>query len=180
MVNPITLPSGARVTLRPAEDVSERLQRPIRRALGRIRAEVLLAGREAASQEYESEEARQAAAETAALQVGITSEEIDAFSDAQDLTIVALVESWAYDGPDERVRGLYAQPITADSVQDLPARDYRMLQQETAKRSNAMFGLDTSLSLDPASPSAPSNGSSSASVEGPWTAPQRSGVPTAS
>jgi hypothetical protein len=179
MANLIALPSGACATLRRPEDVPERLHRPIRRAMARIRPEVLLAGREAASREYVSDQARMEAAELAAVKVGIKDTELDAFDEAQDATVVALVASWSYEGDDAELRDLYGRPVTVENVQDLPGRDYRTLRNVAARHVNAMF-LDTSVSLDPASPTAPSNGSSSASVEGLSTTPQSTGAPTAS
>lgn len=173
----INLPSGAIAVLRRPEDVSERLQRPIRRAMGRVRKEVLLAAREVASQKFATDGERDAAAEKAMLEVGMTDVELDAFDAAQDATVVALVESWSYGGGDERARQVYAQPVTVESVQDLPGRDFRHLRNATAKLSNAMF-LDASASRDPASPIVPSNGSSTASVEGLSTTPLSTGAPT--
>jgi hypothetical protein len=177
MANLITLPSGAIATLRRPEDVPDRLLRPIRRAMGRVRPEVLLAGREAAAQEYPTEEARMAAAELAVMNVGITDAELDAFDQAQDATVVALVASWSYEGDDPELRELYGGPVAVEVVQELPGRDYRLLRNLAARHSNAMF-LDASESRDPASPTVPSNDSSTASVEGHSTTPLSTGAPT--
>ena len=67
------------------------------------------------------------------------------FNDLNDLLILARVAAWSFD-----------MPITLDSVLDLPAGDYYILQEATAKDITEMmpnFAQDH----DPSSPTLPSN-----------------------
>ena len=172
MSNLITLSKDNWAELRPPEDVSERLRRPIRRALGRVRLEIMKAGQDAnAAIEGNGPEVDQARVEasTIAMQrAGITADEMDAFTEANDAMVVALVAKWSYD-----------RPITLDNVVDLPGADYDKLRDVVAARYNGKGYVDTEPNPDQASPTAPSNGSDSVSVEGASTTPLNTGAPTA-
>jgi len=171
MSNLVTLSKDNWAELRPPEDVSERLRRPIRRALGRVRLEIMKAGQEAnASVEGEGPEADRARAEAATIamqRAGMTQDEVDALGEANDAMVVALVAKWSYD-----------RPITLDNVLDLPGADYDKLREVTSARYNGKGYVDTEPNPDPASPTAPSNGSGSVSVEGLSTTPLNTGAPT--
>lgn len=166
------LPSGKSVTLRSPDDVSERLRRPISRAIRIVRPEIMAstqAAREAIEKAKDGTEEEQAAAreQAAAAAREMTDDEIDAFSAANDHAVVALVERWDF-----------PEPITLEAVVERKHRDYDALRELVAPLVGQLF-LDASPSPDPQSPTAPSAGSSSASVEGLSTTLRSTGVPIA-
>lgn len=160
----VSLPNGQSATLRPVEEVSERLRRPIVRALRRVTPAVLEAAVSAANLPDGP-----AKLEAAMQATRIASEEdTDAMNEANDLGVVALVESWSF-----------PQEITLQGVLDLPAKAYDKLRETVAPLVNDLF-VDASPNPEPTSPFGSSNGSSTPSTAASLTASLTSGEPTAS
>lgn len=165
------LPSGKSVTLRHPDDVSERLRRPIRQAMLRVRGEIMEAGRNAASawQNATTPEEKKAAETTMmALPSQMTEDEREADALGTDLGIVALVEGWEYE-----------QPISVEGLLDLPGRDYDALRKLVQPLVNDLF-VDASPDPNPGAPTGGSNGSATHSTEAARTTSLPSGGPTAS
>jgi len=137
MTTRIELSNSGWAELRDPAAVPVRLRRPVEKMLFDISQSN---GTEALANNAGNQE--QAAAELAA---NIDGELFSKFNDLNDLLILARVAAWSFD-----------LPITLDSVLDLPAGDYYLLQEATAKDITEMmpnFAQDT----DPSSPTLPSN-----------------------
>jgi hypothetical protein len=137
MTTRIELSNSGWAELRDPAAVPVRLRRPVEKMLFDISQSN---GTEALANNAGDQE--QAAAELAA---NIDGELFSKFNDLNDLLILARVAAWSFD-----------LPITLDSVLDLPAGDYYLLQEATAKDITEMmpnFAQDT----DPSSPTLPSN-----------------------
>lgn len=137
MTTRIELSNSGWAELRDPAAVPVRLRRPVEKMLFDISQSN---GTEALANNAGDQE--QAAAELAA---NIDGELFSKFNDLNDLLILARVAAWSFD-----------LPITLYSVLDLPAGDYYLLQEATAKDITEMmpnFAQDT----DPSSPTLPSN-----------------------
>jgi len=137
MTTRIELSNSGWAELRDPAAVPVRLRRPVEKMLFDISQSN---GTEALANNAGNQE--QAAAELAA---NIDGELFSKFNDLNDLLILARVAAWSFD-----------LPITLDSVLDLPAGEYYLLQEATAKDITEMmpnFAQDT----DPSSPTLPSN-----------------------
>jgi len=137
MTTRIELSNSGWAELRDPAAVPVRLRRPVEKMLFDISQSN---GTEALANNAGDQE--QAAAELAA---NIDGELFSKFNDLNDLLILARVAAWSFE-----------LPITLDSVLDLPAGDYYLLQEATAKDITEMmpnFAQDT----DPSSPTLPSN-----------------------
>jgi hypothetical protein len=164
----ITLPGGQSATLRRPEDVSERLRRPISRAMRGVRPGIQERGQVIARMD-DGPDGRPTAeklAAQAALQYDMTNEEADAYQDAGDYAAVALIEHWTFD-----------LPISVDGLLDLPARTLDALRVAIAPHVSALF-VDASPDPNPTAPSGGSNGSATPSAEVPQTTSLASGAPT--
>lgn len=111
----VTLPSGATADLRPAEDITERQRRPIKRI------QTLLAGNEGfvkavkEAQDSEDEELTQEAQLRIAAGMGDAFELLESLN---DYLVAAAVRGWSY-----------GFPVSADAAQDLPGRDLDALRE---------------------------------------------------
>jgi len=133
----IELSDSGWAELRSPSAVPVRLRRPVEKMLFEISQ---ANGAEALANNAGNEVA--AAAEIVS---NIDSELFSKFNDLNDLLILARVAAWSYD-----------MPINLDSVLELPAGDYYILQEVTAKDITEMmpnFAQDH----DPTSPTLPSN-----------------------
>lgn len=112
----IDLPGGGWAALRDPDTVTERQRKPFIKAVGR-------AGNLA----------------------GFEDGGIGALLDVQDALVLALVDSWSYDGP-----------VTADALEDLPHKAISSLRLACQAFRDELLP-DFGPTPDPASPSAPSN-----------------------
>lgn len=139
----VDLPKGQHAMLRDPEDVPERLRRPHLDA--RERGAVAMAG--AGVTEADAQAAQNGDRE-AATKVGlaaISSGSRGMKRDADDLLIMALVQSWSYE-----------EPVSVEALQDLPGRAYDLLLKACEPLASAM-SPDFSPSPDPESPTSPSS-----------------------
>jgi len=137
MTTRIELSNSGWAELRDPAAVPVRLRRPVEKMLFDISQSN---GTEALANAAGDQE--QAAAELVA---NIDGELFSKFNDLNDLLILARVAAWSFDSP-----------ITLDSVLDLPAGDYYLLQEVAAKDITEMmpnFARD----YNPSSPTLPSN-----------------------
>jgi hypothetical protein len=141
MTDKIEFPGGW-AKLRDPHDVTERQRRPLskvqRALLGSNIGDVLIA-RQQAGQEVSEEEM------TRLLRPYLADEAMDLFEDSDDLLILALVEEWSYE-----------KPVTAEAIQDLPAKVYDTLRDACRPLLPAVLGAeDEQAVLDPESPTTP-------------------------
>ncbi len=144
--------------LRDPRDISERLRRPIVRAITRVSREGWLAIQAPPEQGPDGNP----------LPPRLPAEDLEAFGEANDAGIVALVKAWSYPAP-----------VSIDAVLDLPAADYDRLRAAVAPLIGEMF-TSFEPSQDPDSPIAPSSDSATRSEGGSQTDSQMSGEPIAS
>ena len=156
--NIVQLSDGAYAKLRPAADIPEGLRRPVLKA--------------------QADMARLGAMNVESL----TGDDIETYLHYADLLIVAFVVRWTCKARDEDGNEVGdVLPITLDSLAKLRGRDVDALRNQTTELGKAIV-LDFGASAEPTSPTAPSNGSSTPSVEGQLTGAtesQTSGEPTA-
>lgn len=170
----IPLPNGQSATLRAPEDVSERLRRPITRAMRGIRPDIVEKQQAAAEMEDIPDPAKPGAMKASPqkeaalreLQWLMTNEEADAYQTAGDLAIVALVERWTF-----------PQEVTVDGLLDLPGRTLDELRRRTGPYVAQLF-VDASPDPNPPAPSGGSNGSATPSAEAQQTTSLTSGATT--
>lgn len=156
----VDLSDGNWAELREPEQVSERLRRPIQRALARVSVqtwEVVLA----AKRRRDGDEAQVVEAE-------VSDRDFDSLNEANDHCIVALVAAWSF-----------PNPITLESVLDLPSRDYAVLRERCAPAVGSLFvSFDPTPELQsPTAPSSVSSGRSGAEAWEPRTLSLTSGAP---
>lgn len=172
----VPLPNGQSATLRAPEDVSERLRRPIVRAIRGVRPEIQAQSRAAAELEDVPDPQKPGSmvpgpekqVALAQLQYEMTNAEADAYQDATDYAAVALVERWTFEAP-----------VTLDGLLDLPARTLDALRLVVAPLVNDLF-VDTGADPNPTAPSGGSNGSATLSSEGRLATSLTSGEPSGS
>ncbi len=168
----VPLPGGQSAELRPADEVPERLRRPISRALRRVRPEMMqeiarVNGLPGTKDDASEEDKSAVATARAQLSHDLADEEVDALSEANDLGIVALVAHWSY-----------GTPITLENVLDLPGRAYDKLRDAVGPLVNDLF-VDASPDPNPTAPTADSNGSGASSTESLALSLPSTGAPTA-
>ena len=166
MPNIVTLSGGNHAELRPPEEISERLRRPITRALARVSAAGWAAMRVADKAQKLKDGETLNDEELAALQ--LSEADIVAFGDANDYGVVGLVKHWTR-----------PEPITLDSVLDLPAPDYDALRAAVAPLVSRLI-IDFGASKDSDSPTEPSSASATRSEGAEQTTSPESGGPTGS
>jgi hypothetical protein len=137
MTTRIELSNSGWAELRDPAAVPVRLRRPVEKMLFDISQSN---GTEALANAAGDQE--QAAAELVA---NIDGELFSKFNDLNDLLILARVAAWSFDSP-----------ITLDSVLDLPASDYYLLQEVAAKDITEMMPNFVQ-NTNPSSPTLPSN-----------------------
>lgn len=137
MTTRIELSNSGWAELRDPAAVPVRLRRPVEKMLFDISQSN---GTEALANAAGDQE--QAAAELVA---NIDGELFSKFNDLNDLLILARVAAWSFD-----------LPITLDSVLDLPASDYYLLQEVAAKDITEMMPNFVQ-NTNPSSPTLPSN-----------------------
>lgn len=175
--NRVPLPSGGWAEFREPKQVTEGHRRPVRRALGKVSVETREAV-EKIREDYAKSlpDGQEPDPEDPQLKSLLDkfqppSEDLDAYTEANDQAIVAMVSAWSY-----------AEPITLDSVLNaLKAEDYDYLQQYCARYTQSMFTnfqpLDLQTVNDPNSPFGGSGGSTTSSPEAesyPMDSPKRS------
>jgi hypothetical protein len=171
----IDLPGGQWAELRRPEDVSERLRRPITRAMRGVRPEIQEQQLAAANLPDDEDgkpgpEKQQALRE---LQFAMTNEEADAYQDVTDLATVALVREWSFAADGQPL------PITLDGVLDLPARTLDALRVAVAPHVSGLF-VDADPDPNPSAPGRGSDGSTSGSAAAPSTTLPSTGAPSPS
>ena len=127
MSDPVVMPSGATVTYRAIEKVTERYRRPIVRLSAAFHAS-------GASAILASEDGERS----------LSSEALGLMSELNDAVAVAMIESWSYD-----------MPVSPDSMLDLVGADYDFLRAATAPYVMQLLP-DFDPTPDPESPTAPS------------------------
>lgn len=140
----VELPRSQHAMLRDPEEVPERLRRPLLDAMEQVSVAVTAAG----VTQAEIAAARDGDEELAAA-IGIKAMAHGARGRqraANDLLIVALVESWSF-----------ATPVSVESLLDLPGRTYDALV-EACDPYLAAMSPDFDPSPDPDSPTRPSSG----------------------
>jgi len=149
----IDLPGGHWAVRRDPATVTRRQRRPVEDAMGDVRGEIINL---IAAANEKLEKARQvgddeaiAVAQTAQRRATdqLTRAERASLRDANEAAIVALLESWSFDGP-----------ITLDAVLDLPGPVGDALQAAVAPLTAAMFLNTTPDPMNP-NPTAPGGGS---------------------
>ena len=155
--NTLVLPSGAVVTTRRNEDVSERLRRPIEHSMALLSPqgrEAIKAGQELAK--FRAGKIELNAESIAALEAEVrySREDVAVLSEANDYGILALVAHWSSD----------PAPKTPDDLLNIPSRDYDVLR-EAAGAFVVTLMTDFSPSPDAASPTSPSSDSAVRSEE---------------
>jgi len=129
MSEKLELTNGAWAILRQPQDVPVRLRRPVEKAMMRVSQGQAGEALKSAPTDL-TDEAK--AAEVAAT---IDPDVLDTFNDLNDVLIVARVESWSFESP-----------VSLDSVLNLKASDYEILQKSVVDNITDMmpnFGLDT-------------------------------------
>jgi hypothetical protein len=140
----VELPKGQHAMLRDPEDVPNRLRRPHMDARERVSVSLVSSGATEADAV-----AAQAGEPGAAMKLGLAMVSSGASGlkrAADDLLIVALVESWSYEAA-----------IGVEALQDLPGRSYDVLLAACEPLAAAM-SPDFGPSPDPESPTSPSSG----------------------
>ena len=162
----IDLPSGGWAELKEPEQVLERHRRPISRAITRLSQEAwqILIKLEA---DKVTAVTNGDVVETAALADRFSEADLDAFSDANDWGVVALVSAWSFQ-----------EPLSLESVQNRTAPDYDALRNACAPAVGRLF-VDFSPTRDSDSPTAPSSDSATRSGEVSLTSSPTTGEPTA-
>lgn len=130
----ITLPSGKTAVLRDPKTVTERLRRPVQNAHAKWTSTETFKTMVVLSRAKKKDS-----------DLTIPDEDMALLDRLNDVTAVALVESWSYEFP-----------VSIDTLQDITGPDYDVLRTETAK---SFSDLVTSFAPtpDPASPTEPSN-----------------------
>lgn len=163
----VDLPSGAWAELRDPDLVTERLRKPVRRIQLRLGFDADLqevvrwqgrmerefkAAQEAAGEDFDPD-AFEPSELPPVRQDQMTDSQLDLLSDLTNAVAVALVEAWSYEAP-----------VTADTIQDLPQRDYEALLEAVGKHRQALL---PNFDVDPApdSPTEPSGASDAPSAE---------------
>jgi hypothetical protein len=139
----VELPKGQHAMLRDPEDVPERLRRPHMDARERVMASLLGTGTTEADTEAARGGEPGAAAKLGAAMISSGAQGLK--RQADDLLLVAFVESWSYE-----------TAISADAMQDLPGRAYDVLLKACEPLTAAM-NPDFEPSPDPESPTSPSS-----------------------
>lgn len=137
----ITLPSGATADLRPAEDITERQRRPIKRIQAELAGNTSFVKAVQEAQDAGDGELSQEAQLRIAAGMG---DAFDLLENLNDLLVAAAVRGWSYDFP-----------VSADSAQDLPGHDLDALR-EVCSPYMAKLSPNFEPSPEPDSPSVPS------------------------
>ena len=164
------LGNGRWAELREPDDVTERQRRPISRALRPVRPEIMQRQQDAANlpNEPDGKPSPEKAKALAQLQYDMTDDEADAYQNATDHAVLALVESWSFE-----------HPLTMEGLLDLPGKALDALRMEVSQLVNDLF-LDISPSPEKNGPFGSSNGSATSSSAAPKTSSPTSGAPIAS
>jgi hypothetical protein len=137
----VNLPSGATADLRPAEDVTERQRRPIKRIQASLAGNRAFAEAVAEAQKAGGRDLSQEAQLRIASGMG---DAFDLLEELNDRLIVAFVRGWSY-GFD----------VNVDNVQDIPGRDLDALREVVSPLMRALMP-DFDPNPDPDSPTVPS------------------------
>lgn len=137
----LTLPSGQTATLRDPKTVSERLRRPI------ANANIEWAATNTFKRMVERARLPKVAKAKAdeADPIPLVGEDLILVDRLNDLTAVALVESWSYEFP-----------VTLETLQDITGPDYDALRAASKPFFNELI-LNVQPTSDPDSPTEPSN-----------------------